>query len=119
MLPASDVSAPFGMRMPTVGICSNESGIESSRTFTTDPPTPVHPDRDHAQCCASRHRRCDEVGAPLISLGRAPARLRLNIPRSLFGFVHDRAVAQDGNPSGRERLWLACTERVGAPSPYA
>jgi len=33
MLPASDASAPFGIRMATVGMCSNESGIESSRTF--------------------------------------------------------------------------------------
>src|SRR5215470_6415168 len=33
MLPASDASAPFGMRIATDGMCSNESGIESSRTF--------------------------------------------------------------------------------------
>ena len=26
-------SAPFGMRIPTVGMCSNESGIESRRMF--------------------------------------------------------------------------------------
>ena len=32
-LPASDASAPFGMRIATGGMCSNESGIDSSRTF--------------------------------------------------------------------------------------
>jgi len=32
-LAASDVSAPFGIRMATGGMCSNESGIESNRTF--------------------------------------------------------------------------------------
>src|SRR6185369_7660950 len=34
MLPASEDSAPLGIRMATVGMCSNESGIDSSRTFT-------------------------------------------------------------------------------------
>ena len=34
MLPASDASAPFGIRIATGGVCSNESGIDSSRTFT-------------------------------------------------------------------------------------
>src|SRR5215471_7263297 len=34
MFPASDANAPFGMRIATVGMCSNESGIERSRTFT-------------------------------------------------------------------------------------
>src|SRR2546428_1316848 len=34
MLPASEASAPFGIRIATVGMCSNESGIESSRRFT-------------------------------------------------------------------------------------
>ena len=32
-LPASDVNAPFGIRIPTGGMCSNESGIESNRMF--------------------------------------------------------------------------------------
>ncbi len=32
-LPASDDSAPLGMRIATDGMCSNESGIESSSTF--------------------------------------------------------------------------------------
>src|SRR4051812_32742794 len=31
MLPASEASAPFGMRIASVGVCSNESGIERSR----------------------------------------------------------------------------------------
>ena len=30
-LPASDASAPFGMRIVSAGVCSNESGIERSR----------------------------------------------------------------------------------------
>src|SRR5207249_8235711 len=32
-LPASDASAPFGIRIATGGMCSKESGIESRRTF--------------------------------------------------------------------------------------
>jgi hypothetical protein len=32
-LPASDASAPFGIRMAAAGMCSKESGIESRRTF--------------------------------------------------------------------------------------
>jgi hypothetical protein len=32
-LPASEASAPLGMRMPTGGMCSKESGMESSRMF--------------------------------------------------------------------------------------
>src|SRR5215475_3186432 len=32
-LPASDASAPFGNRIAKDGVCSNESGIEKSRTF--------------------------------------------------------------------------------------
>src|SRR5262245_1703600 len=32
-LPASELRAPFGMRMPTVGMCSNESGIDARRMF--------------------------------------------------------------------------------------
>src|SRR5258705_390586 len=32
-LPASDARAPFGMRIATAGMCSNASGIESSRMF--------------------------------------------------------------------------------------
>src|SRR5262249_38994063 len=31
-LAASDASAPFGIRIATVGMCSNESGIDRSRT---------------------------------------------------------------------------------------
>ena len=34
MLPASEARAPFGIRIATGGMCSKESGIESSRTFT-------------------------------------------------------------------------------------
>jgi hypothetical protein len=33
-LPASDASAPFGIRIASGGVCSNESGIDKSRTFT-------------------------------------------------------------------------------------
>jgi hypothetical protein len=33
-LPASEVSAAFGMQIATGAVCSNESGIEKSRTFT-------------------------------------------------------------------------------------
>src|SRR5262245_46100954 len=33
MLPASDVSAPFGMRTIGTGMCSNESGIERRSIF--------------------------------------------------------------------------------------
>jgi hypothetical protein len=36
-LPASDDSAPFGIRIATDGMCSEESGIENSRTFTVRP----------------------------------------------------------------------------------
>src|SRR5262245_54447789 len=32
-LPASEASAPFGIRIVSDGVCSNESGIEKSRTF--------------------------------------------------------------------------------------
>src|SRR5208283_456731 len=32
-LPASDVSAPLGIRIATGGMCSKESGMESNRTF--------------------------------------------------------------------------------------
>ena len=32
-LPASDASAPFGIRIVSDGVCSNESGIESRRTL--------------------------------------------------------------------------------------
>src|SRR5262249_9664441 len=32
-LPASELRAPFGMRMPTVGMCSNEAGIDARRMF--------------------------------------------------------------------------------------
>ena len=32
-LPASDASAPFGNRIAKDGVCSNESGVEKSRTF--------------------------------------------------------------------------------------
>ena len=35
MLPAIEVSPPFGIRIAKDGMCSNESGIESSRTFIT------------------------------------------------------------------------------------
>src|ERR1700685_3409989 len=38
MLPASDVNAPFGIRTATVGMCSNESGIESNRIFIPGTP---------------------------------------------------------------------------------
>jgi hypothetical protein len=31
-LPASDVSAPFGIRIVIDGVCSNESGIDRRRT---------------------------------------------------------------------------------------
>src|SRR5688572_8984624 len=37
MLPAMDASAPFGRRMVSVGVCSNESGIDISRTFMEPP----------------------------------------------------------------------------------
>jgi hypothetical protein len=37
-LPASEASAPFGMRMATGGVCSNESGIDSRRTFMDHAP---------------------------------------------------------------------------------
>src|SRR5205085_9967206 len=37
-LPASDASAPFGMRMATAGMCSNESGIDSKRMFIAGAP---------------------------------------------------------------------------------
>ena len=30
-LPASDARAPFGIRIASTGVCSNESGIDSSR----------------------------------------------------------------------------------------
>ena len=33
MFPASEASAPFGIRIATGGMCSNESGIDKSRTF--------------------------------------------------------------------------------------
>jgi hypothetical protein len=33
MLPAREASAPFGIRMATAGMCSNESGIERRSTF--------------------------------------------------------------------------------------
>src|SRR5262245_41615809 len=33
-LPAREVSAPLGMRIATGGMCSNQSGIDRSRTFT-------------------------------------------------------------------------------------
>jgi hypothetical protein len=33
MFPASDVNAPFGMRVLMLGMCSNESGMESRRMF--------------------------------------------------------------------------------------
>src|SRR5690348_2043858 len=33
MFPASEVRAPLGMRTATTGICSKESGMESSRMF--------------------------------------------------------------------------------------
>src|SRR3989442_6633051 len=33
-LPANEARAPFGIRIATGGMCSKESGIESSRTFT-------------------------------------------------------------------------------------
>src|ERR1043165_5604981 len=33
MLPARDASAPFGIRIATGGMCSNQSGIDSSSTF--------------------------------------------------------------------------------------
>jgi hypothetical protein len=36
-LPASDASAPFGIRIVSDGVCSNESGMENSRTFMTPP----------------------------------------------------------------------------------
>src|SRR5262245_50389226 len=36
-LPASDASAPFGIRIATGGMCSNESGIDSSSTFMASP----------------------------------------------------------------------------------
>jgi hypothetical protein len=32
-LPASEANAPFGIRIVSDGVCSNESGIEKSRTF--------------------------------------------------------------------------------------
>src|SRR5258705_11533107 len=35
-LPASEASAPLGIRMATVGVCSNESGIDSNRTRTAE-----------------------------------------------------------------------------------
>jgi hypothetical protein len=33
-LPAIDVKPPFGIRIASAGMCSNESGIESNSTFT-------------------------------------------------------------------------------------
>src|SRR5215510_516109 len=36
MFPASEASAPLGMRIQTVGVCSNESGMESSSIFNYD-----------------------------------------------------------------------------------
>src|SRR5262245_56403789 len=41
-LPASEVRAPFGMRMATAGMCSNESGIENSSTFIGSRPARSH-----------------------------------------------------------------------------
>ena len=35
-LPASEASAPFGIRIASVGVCSNESGIDSSRICTRE-----------------------------------------------------------------------------------
>ncbi len=35
MFPASEASAPFGIRIVMTAVCSNESGMESRRTFTT------------------------------------------------------------------------------------
>jgi hypothetical protein len=36
-LPASEVSAPFGIRIPTGGMCSNESGMDKSRIWMENP----------------------------------------------------------------------------------
>ena len=36
-LPASEASAPFGIRMVSAGVCSNESGIERRRTLIAPP----------------------------------------------------------------------------------
>src|SRR5438105_12831270 len=40
MLPASEASAPLGMRIAIVGVCSKESGIEISSTRTAENDTP-------------------------------------------------------------------------------
>ena len=49
MLPASEVSAPLGMRIAIAGVCSNESGIDisSTRTAENDTPEPLSAEAEH------------------------------------------------------------------------
>src|SRR5262245_22907029 len=61
-LPASEVRAPFGMRMATAGMCSNESGMENSSTFIGS-----CPDRSRQQrqgLLDQIGERADELSAP-------------------------------------------------------
>ena len=103
-LPASDASAPFGIRIVTGGVCSNESGIERSRTFIGTPRCPARP---RGRAATSRQRppcypptrpadgpnvRCRATG----SLATAPAAS----PRRFAG---RRAAADHVEPLGSHR----------------
>ena len=63
MLPASEVSAPFGMRIATVGMCSKESGIERRRMFMLAPKS-IWMD-SNANQCMTRSQRCQETNDDL------------------------------------------------------
>src|ERR1700686_4074230 len=68
-VPANDVSAPLGIRMPTGGMCSNESGMESNRTFIrTCPYAPMRIPQARVE-----RNRAKRAGA--ILLQRAPEKL--------------------------------------------
>src|ERR1035438_5058423 len=103
MFPASDVSAPLGMRIATGGMCSKESGMESKRTFIRTSPycialTPqalVNPAGD------ARGRNCTAV------CGRKAVRVSSSVQLGMFLsalFRHSRSRHHTDHDSRRLSL---------------
>src|ERR1700682_2113683 len=109
MLPASDASAPLGIRTTIGGMCSKESGIESSSTFIRvswgQTPSYLKPrENEHPRMRASR------ALYELLAAHITPQRLRNHhrpvLPLVVFQNRHER-------PADRKARAVQCVRVLG------
>ena len=110
-LPASEVSAPFGMRIATGGMCSNESGIESRRTFMEFPTLckSYAAGTEGARARGNVERTCDAGERQVLD---SDAATRAPKPGAL---VVGRILAQDDTWLGTTRCARDDTARIKRP----